>query len=184
MTKKFLRKILSVPLIIMLFMFSGCQEISQSGIDFKPSIPMTQYQISEGIDFFIPEEYQEKDSQSGNRIFKSNSASIVISHAETNPQYDTVDKYSFYAMTEYTKLFDDFNLENEETYALRDTSAKVNEITYRISGETESLEMSSLIGYIIYDGETYVITCSATPENYEKNKDGFSQTIKSFSFSQ
>lgn len=183
MTKRFLRKILSVPLIIMLFMFSGCQEISQSGIDFKPSIPMTQYQISEGIDFFIPEEYQEKDSQSGNRIFKSNSASIVISHAETNPQYDTVDKYSFYAMTEYTKLFDDFNLENEETYALRDTSAKVNEITYRISGETESLEMSSLIGYIIYDGETYVITCSATPENYDKNKDGFSQTIKSFSFS-
>ena len=177
MTKRFLRKILSVPLIIMLFMFSGCQEISQSGIDFKPSIPMTQYQISEGIDFFIPEEYQEKDSQSGNRIFKSNSASIVISHAETNPQYDTVDKYSFYAMTEYTKLFDDFNLENEETYALRDTSAKVNEITYRISGETESLEMSSLIGYIIYGGETYVITC-------EKNKDGFSQTIKSFSFSQ
>lgn len=183
MTKRFLRKILSVPLIIMLFMFSGCQEISQSGIDFKPSIPMTQYQISEGIDFFIPEEYQEKDSQSGNRIFKSDSASIVISHAETNPQYDTVDKYSFYAMTEYTKLFDDFNLENEETYALRDTSAKVNEITYKISGETESLEMSSLIGYIIYDGETYVITCSATPENYDKNKDGFSQTIKSFSFS-
>lgn len=183
MTKKFLRKILSVPLIIILFMFSGCQEISQSGIDFKPSIPMTQYQISEGIDFFIPEEYQEKDSQSGNRIFKSDSASIVISHAETNPQYDTVDKYSFYAMTEYTKLFDDFKLENEETYALRDTSAKVNEITYRISGETESLEMSSLIGYIIYDGETYVITCSATPENYEKNKDGFSQTVKSFSFS-
>jgi hypothetical protein len=139
--------------------------------------------IDGSFSIYVPEDYIETSSQYIDKYYtKDDSASIIVT--SDNNSYSSIQEYYNNAITQYSKLFDNFNsISSEKTYYNNLYEGVIAEFSYTVASEGSNIDMSCYTEYLAVGNKVYIVTCSAPTETYDTYKDGFISTVESIAIS-
>ncbi|MBQ8922261.1 MAG: hypothetical protein IJ060_08905 [Oscillospiraceae bacterium] len=152
-----------------------------SGKDESSTIELTQAiiipsEMPVNISIPIPAGFSETSSETFDKYYVRDDATIIIT-GETFPvQAKPLDEYTQSVLAQYEKSIDDFRLINNTEY---DSGApcRVLEFTYALIGEDARQDYQCITAVLIKDNCSYIVTCKSKKENFDAYRGVFLMMI-------
>lgn len=137
--------------------------------------------VDERFSMSVPQEYEETSSEYIDKYFiKDNTASIIVTIDNNAFQYDTARDYYSNAITQYKDTFDNVQeISSESSTVSKLYNAQIVEFSYQIYSESNVIDMTCYVEYILLGNSAYIVTCSAPTDKYSIYKNDFIQCIQS-----
>lgn len=169
--------LLSMLLILQIFLVTSCKEINNSivsSVSLKDGITIDNFSID------VPKDYEETSSQYIDKYFvKDSSASIIVTQDVNGSQYNDINQYYQNTVIQYQNTFDEFTETSVQDVTVGIYHAKLSEFTYKIVSDTQTVEMSCYVEYILASNYIYIVTCSAPTSSYQSYREDFVQSVNS-----
>ncbi len=130
----------------------------------------------DGVSVYVPEDYEETQNDYYSYYIKDNARIVLTSEEVEN---DLVN-YVAYAINSYRNITDGFLLKEETEIVQLNTTVRVVEFDYTIALESGNKNISCMSAYILNNGRSYILTCTADTDVYHKYRDDFERTYKTF----
>lgn len=121
------------------------------------------------IDISIPEGYEETSTDSNEKVYIKNDASIIVNSDVFTENYKTLDEYISYAEDTFRQYSDDFEL--LESYERN--SGKIMEFIYSLNSGSGTFSKYCMTAYFTDNEKIYLITCKADTDTYQNYRDEF-----------
>lgn len=170
--------LLRLILILQIFALTSCKEIDSST---KDAVSLKSGIVTEDFSIDVPQDYEETSSQYIEKYFvKDNSASIIVTNDTDIFKYNNITEYYQNTIKQYQNTFDEFEeISVQDVTIDNEYTAKLSEFSYKIISDTQTVEMSCYVEYILVGSSVYIVTCSAPSSSYPSYKVEFERSLDS-----
>ncbi|MCC8070153.1 MAG: hypothetical protein LIO71_10450 [Ruminococcus sp.] len=177
-----MKKILTYITISIIFMLNvSCTELKNDTT--INSSTMKVGIVDETFSMSVPEEYTETSSEYIDKYFtKDDTASIIFTKDSDVYQYDNANEYYSNAISQYKETFYNVQEISSEVVTVSGIyNAQIVEFSYEIYSESNVIDMTCYVEYILTGNTVYIVTCSAPTDKYSNYRNDFVQSIDSIS---
>lgn len=127
-----------------------------------------------GISVYVPEDYTDTKSEYYTVYTKDDARVSLTWEAVSND----LPNYAAYALKQYENITDSFSIREEYDEELMNTTVHVVEFNYSLALSEGTKYFACLAAFVMGEGKAYVLTCTASPENYPLYSEDFHRIYK------
>lgn len=135
--------------------------------------------MPERISMDVDPSFTETKSESYDKYYVCNDASVIVTGETLNIYGQNVRDYGDSVLQQYSASADGFTLLSDETVPVAKTDCRVLEFTYSIRSEDAEQKMQCTTAILIKDERVYIVTCKSHMENYALYRQTFRRMIES-----
>lgn len=180
-----MKRLISIILILCMSLtnFSGCKGKNEnSDAELSAVFEISTLLKMPDINISIPNDFEETSTDSNEKVFIRNDASIIINSDAFTEKYPTLEEYVNYAIETYENVADETEIINRKKITCAGTDAELIEFIYKINTDNGVFSKYCMVVFFTDGNKIFLATFKADDDKYKHYTDEFYSIIDSISF--